>query len=198
MKKFVVASLAVVALGGSIFALGAAAAPGDPPPPGDARETGGFMLDAHLAGMKAALKLTPDQDKNWAAFEASVRDAAQARRDGMQAMRGGARGDERPSPIEHMNAMADHLAKASTEIKAIAATAKPLYDSLDDGQRRHFGPLMATLIEHGPHHGAMMGPGGMMEGGGMMEHGGMMMGPRGEGPHGMGPHGDHPGDSEED
>jgi hypothetical protein len=150
------------------------------------------MLDAHLAGMKAALKLTPDQDKNWAAFEAAVRDAAQARRDGMQAMREGSRGDERPSPIERMNAMADHLAKASTEIKAIAATAKPLYDSLDDGQRRHFGPLIATLIEHGPHHGAMMGPGGMME------HGGMMMGPRGEGPHGMGPHGDRPGDAEED
>jgi Spy/CpxP family protein refolding chaperone len=192
MKKFVVASLAVVALGGSVFALGAAAAPGDPPPPADARETGGFMLDAHLAGMKAALKLTPDQDKNWAAFEAAVRDAAQARRDGMQAMREGSRGDERPSPIERMNAMADHLAKASTEIKAIAATAKPLYDSLDDGQRRHFGPLIATLIEHGPHHGAMMGPGGMME------HGGMMMGPRGEGPHGMGPHGDRPGDAEED
>ena len=194
MKKFVVASLAVVALGGSVFAIGAAAAPGDPPPPpGDARETGGFMLDAHLAGMKAALKLTPDQDKNWAAFEAAVRDAAQARRDDMRAMREGARGDERPSPIEHMNAMADHLAKASTEIKAIAATAKPLYESLDDGQKRHFGPLMATLMEHGPHHGAMMGPGGMME------RGGMMMGPHGgDGPHGMGPHDDRPGDSEDD
>ena len=193
MKKFVVAAIAIAALGGSIFALNAAAAPGDPPPPpGDAREVGGFMLDAHLAGMKAALKLTPDQEKNWAAFEASVRDAAQARRDAMRAMRDGARGDERPSPIERMNTMADHLAKVSTEIKAIAATAKPLYDSLDDGQRRHFGPLMAALIEHGPRQGAMMGPGGMME------HGGMMMGPRGEGPHGMGPHGDYPGDTEED
>ena len=77
--------------------------------------------------------------------------------------------------------MADHLAKASTEIKAIAAAAKPLYDSLDDGQRRHFGPLMAALIEHGPHHGGMMGPEGMM-----MD------------PHGMGPRGDRPADHEED
>ena len=189
MKKFIVASLAVAALGGSVLAFGvAAAAAGDPPPPsGDAREVGGFMLDAHLAGMKAALKLTPDQEKNWAAFEASVRDAAQARHDAMKAMRDAGRGDERLSPIEHMNAMADHLAKASTEIKAIAATAKPLYDSLDDGQRRHFGPLMATLIEHGPHRGMMMG------------HGGMMMGPHdGEAPHGMGPRGDHPDDQEED
>ena len=188
MKKLVVATLAVAALGGSVFALSAAAAPGEPPPPpGDAREMGGFMLDAHLAGMKAALKLTPDQEKNWAAFEASVRDAAQARRDATRAMRDATHGEERLSPIEHMNTMADHLAKASTEIKAIAAAAKPLYDSLDDGQRRHFGPLMATLIEHGSHHGGMMGPGGMMMG----SHGG-------EGPHGMGPRGDHPGDHEED
>jgi Spy/CpxP family protein refolding chaperone len=187
MKKFVVAALAVAALGGSALALGAAAAPGDPPPPGDAREAGGFMLDAHLAGMKAALKLTPDQEKNWAAFEASVRDAAQARRDAMRAMRDAGRGDERPTPIERMNTMADHLAKASTEIKAIADAAKPLYDSLDDGQRRHFGPLMATLIEHGPHRGMTMGPGGMMMG----PHGG-------DGPHGMGPDGHRPGDTEED
>jgi Spy/CpxP family protein refolding chaperone len=187
MKKFIVASLAVAALGGSVLAFGAAAAPGDPPPPGDAREVGGFMLDAHLAGMKAALKLTPDQEKNWAAFETSVRDAAQARRDAMRAMRDAGRGDERPSPIERMNTMADHLAKASTEIKAIAAAAKPLYDSLDDTQRRHFGPLMATLIEHGRRHGAMMGPGGMME------RGGMMMGP-----HEMAPNGDRPDDAEED
>ena len=181
MKKFVVAALAVAALGGSVLALSAAAAPSDPSsPPGDTRQAGGFMLDAHLAGMKAALKLTPDQEKNWAAFEASVRDAAQARRDAMRAMRETARGDERPSPIDRMNTMADRLAKASTDIKAIAAAAKPLYDSLDDGQRRHFGPLMATLIQHGQHRGMMMGPQG------------------GDGPRWMGPDGHRPGDHEED
>jgi Spy/CpxP family protein refolding chaperone len=181
MKKFVVASLAVAALSGSIFALGAAAAPGDAtPPPDAARHLGGFMLDAHLAGMKAALNLTSDQEKNWAAFEAAVRDAAQARREGMRAMREAARGDARPSAIERMNAMADRLAKASTEIKAIAGAAKPLYDSLDDGQRRHFGPLMATLIEHGPHHGLATGP----------HDGGWR--------HGMGPDGPRPGDTQKD
>ena len=195
MKKTLVAALAAVALGGSALALSAAAAPGDAPPPAaDAREAGGFMLDAHLAGMKAALKLTPEQEKNWATFETAVRDGAQARRDAMREMRQ-AHGDVPPSPIERMTAMADHFAKASTEIKAIANAAKPLYDSLDDSQQRRFGPLMATLIEPGGHHP-------------MMEHGGMMMGPHG-GPHGMGPGpdggfgphhrgGDRPGDSEED
>jgi Spy/CpxP family protein refolding chaperone len=187
MKKTLVVTLAALALGGSALALGAAAAPGDaPPPPDQTREAGGFMLDAHLAGMKAVLKLTPDQEKNWGAFEAAVRDAAQARRDVMHEMREARGGDARPSPVERMDAMADHLAKASAEIKAIADAAKPLYASLDDGQRRHFGPLMASLIERGPHGGMMMGPHGMGPGGDF--------GPHHRGP---GPDGVRPGDAEE-
>jgi Spy/CpxP family protein refolding chaperone len=164
MKKIIVVTLAAAALSGSILALGAAAASGDPPSPGDVRatsEAGGFMLDAHLAGMKAALKLTPDQEKNWAAFESAVRDAAQARREAMREMRKNWGGDERPSPIDRMTATADRLAKASTDIKAIAEAAKPLYESLDGGQRRHFGPLMASLIERGRGQGATMSHAGM-------------------------------------
>ena len=37
------------------------------------------LLSAKLAGLKAALKLTPDQEKLWAPFETSVRDAAEMR-----------------------------------------------------------------------------------------------------------------------
>jgi Spy/CpxP family protein refolding chaperone len=160
MKKLMLSSVAAMALAGSVFAIGAAAAPGDPaPPPGPMRDMGegrAFMLDARLAGMKAALKLTPDQEKNWAPFEAAVRDAAKARRDEMRALREAKRGDERPSPIEHMNTLADRLAKASADIKTIAGAAKPLFDSLDATQQRHFGPLLMALREHGPHDGRMM------------------------------------------
>ena len=123
----------------------------------DMAEARGFMLDAHLAGMKAALQLTPDQEKNWAPFEAAVRDAAKARMEEMRAMREAMRGPERPSPIEHMNMMADRLAKASADLKTISAAAKPLFDSLDETQKRHFGPLMMTLREHRPHEGHMWG-----------------------------------------
>jgi Spy/CpxP family protein refolding chaperone len=161
MKKLVVVSLAAAALAGSLFPLGAAAAPGDAPPSPDQMqhrmEMRAFMLDAHLAGMKAALKLTPDQEKNWAPFEAAVRDAAKTRMEEMIAMREAMRGAERPSPIEHMNMMADRLAKASADLKAISAAAKPLYDSLDETQKSHFGPLLMTLREHRPHEGGMWG-----------------------------------------
>jgi len=74
-----------------------------------------------------------------------------------QAMREAMRGEERPSAIDHMNAMADRMAKVSANIKAIAGAAKPLFDSLDETQKHHFGPLLMTLIERGPHEGHMAG-----------------------------------------
>jgi len=75
----------------------------------------------------------------------------------MRAMREAMRGAERPSPIEHMNMMADRLAKASADLKAISSAAKPLYDSLDETQKSHFGPLLMTMREYRPHEGRMWG-----------------------------------------
>ena len=59
-----------------------------------------------------------------------------------------------------MTQMSDRLAKASEEVKKIADAAKPLYDSLDDGQKAHFGPLVRMLHENGPRHGGWRGEGG--------------------------------------
>ncbi len=160
MNKLIIGALAAAALAGPVFALGAAAAPADSSSPaGEMRamaEGRAFMLDARLAGMKAALKLTPDQEKNWAPFEAAVRDAAKARMEGIHAMHEATHG-ERPSPIDHLNMMSDRLAKASANLKAIAGAAKPLFDSLDETQKHHFGPLLMTLREHEHHEGHMMG-----------------------------------------
>ena len=114
------------------------------------------MLDAHLAGMKAALKLTADQEKNWPAFETAIRDAAKARAECWRQMRDQMSGGERPSPIEHMNTMSEHLQKMSTELKMVADAGKPLYNSLDDTQKRHFGPLLRDFMPRGPHDGEHM------------------------------------------
>src|SRR6476659_10362869 len=37
------------------------------------------FTDARIAALKAGLRLTPDQEKNWPAFESAVRDMAKAR-----------------------------------------------------------------------------------------------------------------------
>jgi Spy/CpxP family protein refolding chaperone len=147
MRKLLVVSV-LAALTGSVFAIGAAAAPDNSPPPaaGDMRA---FMLDARLAGMKAALNLTPEQAKNWAPFETAVRDAARARADDLRAMRQQMR-DQHPDPIQRMTMISDRLGKASTQLKSVADAAKPLFDSLDDTQKHHFGPLLMSLRERGP------------------------------------------------
>ena len=44
------------------------------------------FLDAKLAGLKAGLRLTSDQDKLWPPFESAVRDAAKLHMDQMKSM----------------------------------------------------------------------------------------------------------------
>jgi hypothetical protein len=107
------------------------------------RET---MLDAKLAGMKAGLGLTADQEKLWGPFETAVKDADKSRMDAMgQMMRMRAQG-ERMSPIDHLDAMADRLSQGAANIKKIADAAKPLYDALDESQKHKFGMLGRMLM----------------------------------------------------
>jgi hypothetical protein len=177
MKKLVLYVVAAAALAGSGVAFTALANPGGEEE--SAAQTmmaeRGFLLDAKLAGMKAALKLTPDQEKLWPAFETAVRDAYKARMDAMMARRQQMMSGP-PSPIDMLTHMSDHMAQMSQELKKVADAAKPLYDSLDATQKAHFGPLMRMLRPRGPGGGM----GGMMGGGGMMGpmHGPMMMEPK--------------------
>jgi hypothetical protein len=107
------------------------------------RET---VLDAKLAGMKAGLGLTNDQEKLWSPFEAAVRDADKSRMDAMgQMMRMRAQG-ERMSPVDRLEAMSDRLSQGATNVKKIAEAAKPLYDSLDESQKHKFGMLGRMLM----------------------------------------------------
>ena len=130
------------------------------------------MLDARLAGLKAGLQLTPDQEKLWGPFEAAVRDFAQMHMTRMQGMMERAEkmgededgaGKEGPSmsPIDRLDRIATRLTTAGTALKGIADAAKPLYASLDDQQKRRFGFLsheMMMMGHRGDHMGSMMGP----------------------------------------
>jgi Spy/CpxP family protein refolding chaperone len=155
MNKFVMSAVAAAALAGTGLAYAATAAPdaAQTPAAGQRMMDRGFMLDAKLAGMKAALNLTADQQKLWPAFETAVRDAAKARMEAMQARRQEMQDGQRPSPIAMMTEMSDHLAKASDQLKKVADAATPLYNSLDDGQKGRFGPLLRMLREGGRHEG---------------------------------------------
>jgi hypothetical protein len=145
MKKLLVVTLLSAALTGSAIVAGAEAASDNASQ--ESGEMRNYMLDAHLAGMKAALRLTPEQENKWGPFESAVRDVAKTFAAERRAMREETR-DEWPSPIGRMTMLSDRLAKVSAGLKTVADAAKPLYDSLDDMQKRHFGPLLATLRPH--------------------------------------------------
>ena len=128
------------------------------------------LLDAKLGGLKAGLRLTPDQEKLWDPFESAVRDAAKMRMEHMQGMMErlgemrhmdndmGAE-DEAISPVDRLDRIATRLTQAGAALQKVADAAKPLYASLDDSQKRIFGFLAHEMMAmgHGP---GEMGPQG--------------------------------------
>ena len=152
------------------------------------------LLDARLAGLKAGLKLTADQDKLWPPFEMAVRDAAKlhmehmkAMAERMQKMREMMQGKDKPedtkdmgaageavSPIDRLEAMGQRMAEGGDAIKKVAEGAKPLYAGLDDSQKRLFVLLGREMfmMGHGDRGMGMMRSGMRMMGGGMGMMGG--------------------------
>ena len=111
------------------------------------RET---ILDAKLAGMKAGLGLTADQEKLWSPFESAVKDADKSRMDAIgQMMRTRAQG-EPMSPIDHLDAMADRLSQGAANIKKIADAAKPCTIPSTSRRSTSLACLAVCLCRSGP------------------------------------------------
>jgi hypothetical protein len=94
------------------------------------------------------LEFTPDQAKNWPAFEQALRDMAQ-----MRIARSQAREQQAQSPtltpFERLARRADNMAETSAALKRIADAGIPLYQSLDDAQKVRF-KILARMLR--PHH----------------------------------------------
>jgi hypothetical protein len=121
-------------------------------------EDAAAFTDARIAGLKAGLKLTPEQEKNWPAVETAIRDLAKDRADRMKtrmermaALREARRGGDntqsgpaqpRPDAIARLREGADAMTARAANLKKLADAAEPLYKSLDDGQKHRFGMLL--------------------------------------------------------
>jgi zinc resistance-associated protein len=115
------------------------------------------FTDARIAALKAGLKLSADQEKNWPAVETALRDLAKER-----AMRMNARAERReagrdnaaehPDAVARMRAGADALTARAAGLKKLADASEPLYKSLDDSQKRRFGALIRMGGRHGMEH----------------------------------------------
>ncbi len=132
MRKLLLASAAIAGLAGSTFAPNAfAASNAGAAMPSAAeiqriQERQSVLLEAHLAGMKAGLKLNEEQAKNWPAFESAIREAAKARSERWTGARQRMAQGESPSPIERMAIMADHIDKTAADLRKVIEASKPL------------------------------------------------------------------------
>jgi hypothetical protein len=93
------------------------------------------FTDARIAAFKTALKLTPDQEKNWPAVEQALRDISKERL-ARRAARGAA--GQPIDATERLRDRADALTARAAALRRLADAEKPLYQSLDDAQKRRF------------------------------------------------------------
>ena len=94
------------------------------------------FTDARIAGLKAALKLTPAQEKNWPAVEQALRDIGKERIARREAR---AAAGQTTDATERLRERADALTTRAAALRRLADAEKPLYQSLDQAQKRRFG-----------------------------------------------------------
>jgi hypothetical protein len=104
------------------------------------------QYNARTARIKADLRLTPEQEKNWGGFDSAMREIAKTNADRLVAIRAERTQQKGPTNfIDQMRMEAKYLSERSAERKKLADAAEPLYASLDDRQKQRFARELARL-----------------------------------------------------
>jgi zinc resistance-associated protein len=111
------------------------------------------FLDARIAALKAGLELNVDQEKNWPPLESAMRDLAKERAARFAAWRerrdeGDGQGRD-VNPIDRLTRASERFSARAANLQKLATAAKPLYNSLDDSQKRRFAVLFRTSMGRG-------------------------------------------------
>jgi hypothetical protein len=113
------------------------------------------LTDARIEIVKAALQLTPDQEKLWPPIEDAIRARAKDRqaRIAMVVERARELRDRSRievlrdrNPIEFMKRRADRLAQRSADLKRLADAWEPLYQTLTPQQKRRMAFLAIIAV----------------------------------------------------
>jgi hypothetical protein len=113
------------------------------------------LTDARINIVKAALQLTPDQEKYWPAIESAIRARAKDRqaRIATAAERSSERRDHSPiealrdrDPDDFLHRRADALAQRAADLKKLADAWQPLYQTLNPDQKRRMAFLTIFVL----------------------------------------------------
>ena len=98
------------------------------------------LTDMRVGVIKAALQLTPDQEKLWPAVEDAIRNRAKNRQTRLERMVELHDGVINPlqdtNPVELLQRRGDRLVQRGTDLKKLAEAWQPLYQTLNDDQKR--------------------------------------------------------------
>ncbi|WP_091685284.1 Spy/CpxP family protein refolding chaperone [Methylocapsa palsarum] len=136
------------------------AGPADPPEKTEARSARfsadefAAYSDMRIAALKSGLELNTAQGKKWPALEAALREEARSHAErAAQAHEKAETSPENRNPIERLldrarklEAQSAELAVIAGEFEKLADAAGPLYDSLDEAQKRKFEPLLRKHV----------------------------------------------------
>ena len=112
------------------------------------------FMDAHIAALKAGLKLSAEQERLWPPVEGAIRNLANLHLTHMQAMRQ-TRAMMASDPVGLLRGMADHMSQGADAMRKLADAAAPLYATLDEGQKRRL-QVLVRMGSRGLMGGAMM------------------------------------------
>jgi hypothetical protein len=115
------------------------------------------FADAHIAALRAGLRLSTEQEKLWPPVEDALRSLTRLHMAHMQVMRQN-RGMMRMDPVGTLRAMADHMSQGADAMRKLADAAAPLYATLDEAQKRRLHVLIRFMPRAMMGRG-MMGPG---------------------------------------
>jgi hypothetical protein len=102
-------------------------------------------IASRLASYKERPRLTPEQEKNWPAYESALEALVKQRRERMEKRHEEVRPSE---PTQRMRQRAEALSGMGAALSRLADAQQPLYNSLDEGQRRRFATLSQILGDH--------------------------------------------------
>ena len=104
------------------------------------------LTDARIGIVKAALQLTPEQEKLWPPVEEVIRARAEAKYNRMVAMAGKLGQQREVDPVELMRGRADALAQRAGNLKKLADAWAPLYQSLNPDQKQRMRLLAMRVL----------------------------------------------------
>lgn len=191
MKKIVTLAAAALIAASGTYAVAQGTGPGTAGGPGAgqerARPEGRGMsqddfnrfVDARIAGIKAGLRLTADQERLWQPVEAAIRNNAGERFTRMEQFRANRDQNRQMDFMQRLERRSTFATENAQRTSALATAMRPLWDSFNEDQKRIAPRLMRQAVGgmgwrgerrgdrfHGRDHDRM----------GMMHHGDRMMG----------------------